>query len=298
MDAKQLMGLLQKQEEETQAIQALWKTLFPKLEAPDESQCFIWLDGRNFEDVVDGLKAAAKKHNAHRQKIECGEDLQAWDRPAAMKFASACMLSLGIDRMTDDEKAEHLSKIRSEAGKRGARVKWVAERDKARKSSKKQQPNSKTENSEVVSVCQPLPSVLPLKVKVDGSGSNLGLDLGRDAGSSEAENPSSRLTSKSLVEPKPQTKTNSSRKSAPDGTPYPDGFDAWTNVQRTEWLMHHGLKAGTSAMQEEKTKNQNPPNDEVYCMTCGLEPVRSKTSDYCINCWESRPKNRASAVRS
>jgi hypothetical protein len=215
MDAKQLMELLQKQKEETAAIQALWKTLFPKLHPPpDESQCFIWLDGRSFDDVVDGLKAAAKRHNAHRQKIECGEDLQAWDRAAAMKFSSSCMLSLGIDRMSDEEKFEQLSKIRSEAGKRGARSRWQLDKQKARSATnraKKQQVNGKTENSEFAMACQRLPSSLPLKVKVDGLGLDLGLDSGCGSGFGEPA-PTGNEKEEREPKPKPKTKTNGNGK--------------------------------------------------------------------------------------
>lgn len=81
---------------------------------------------------------------------------------------------------------------------------------------------------------------------------------------------------KPLVEPKPQTKTNGSRKSvAPDGTSWSE-WDAHDQAWHTAKLIELGI-----------TK---PPEDKSihYCMTCGLEPVRSKTSDYCSTCWERR----------
>jgi len=39
----------------------------------------------------------------------------------------------------------------------------------------------------------------------------------------------------------PNTKPTRAPKSAPDGTPYPPGFNTWQNVKRTEWLVTHGL---------------------------------------------------------
>jgi hypothetical protein len=41
------------------------------------------------------------------------------------------------------------------------------------------------------------------------------------------------------LKPKPKPKT------APDGVPYPDGFDSWENQGRLDWLAQHGLKVGS-----------------------------------------------------
>jgi hypothetical protein len=52
---------------------------------------------------------------------------------------------------------------------------------------------------------------------------------------------------------------NRKPKVAPDGTPYPDGFNAWTNVRRTEWLVAHGLLTAMNASaraRQEKHKRQ------------------------------------------
>jgi Helix-turn-helix domain len=50
-------------------------------------------------------------------------------------------------------------------------------------------------------------------------------------------------------------------KCAPDGTPYPDGFDAWTNAKRLEWLVARGLPTATNgsarAGEEEKPKTRS-----------------------------------------
>ena len=97
---------------------------------------------------------------------------------------------------------------------------------------------------------------------------------------------------------KPQTKTN--RKSvAPDGTSWPE-WDAHDQVWKTAKLIELGktkapavpvseyleeLDGPSAPPSKEKTNNQNPV---VFCFQCKLEPVRSKTSDYCTHCWERR----------
>jgi len=100
-----------------------------------------------------------------------------------------------------------------------------------------------------------------------------------------------------LVEPKPQTKTNGSL--APDGTSW-SKWDAHDQVWKTAKLIELGktkapavpvseyleeLDGPSAPPSKEKTKNQNPI---VFCFQCKLEPVRSKTSDYCTHCWERR----------
>jgi hypothetical protein len=59
---------------------------------------------------------------------------------------------------------------------------------------------------------------------------------------------------------------NRKPKAAPDGTPYPDGFNAWTNVRRTEWLVSHGLSADMNASaqaRQEKPKRQSRAQREA-----------------------------------
>jgi hypothetical protein len=51
---------------------------------------------------------------------------------------------------------------------------------------------------------------------------------------------------KPTPEPKP-TPTPDKVRCAPDGTPWPEGFDSWTNARRLHWLGVHGWKQGRMA---------------------------------------------------
>jgi len=64
---------------------------------------------------------------------------------------------------------------------------------------------------------------------------------------------------------KPQTsKPKGKTKTAPDGTPYPDGFDSWTNVKRLEWHGQHtpaspGHAVGSGKEEKPKGKPRQTP---------------------------------------
>lgn len=76
MNGEELIGRVQEQKKQADAIRALWGALFPEFDLPDDRQCMMWLkNGQTLDDVDAGLQAAAQKYNMILQKIELGGPL-------------------------------------------------------------------------------------------------------------------------------------------------------------------------------------------------------------------------------
>lgn len=91
-----------------------------------------------------------------------------------------------------------------------------------------------------------------------------------------------------LENPKPQTKTQGSRKSvAPDGSTW----DEW-NSHSQAWMAEKCIELGITKPGPSAPAPKPSPDPECFCMECGLEPVRCKTSDYCLSCWERKQERK------
>ena len=102
--SKQLLLKLQQNKEETEAIQALWRSFGSGFTPPDSLQCSIWLQRHDLETVIYGLNAMSGHMNRKRQAEEeleensgygSPEQLELaakWNRSNMMRYASACML--------------------------------------------------------------------------------------------------------------------------------------------------------------------------------------------------------------
>lgn len=247
MNAEELIGRVQEQKKQAEAIRALWGALFPEFDLPDDRQCMFWLkNGQTLDDVDAGLQAAAQKYNMILQKIELGEDLIPWQRPHVVQYASTCIKNAAVDKMTEEQKEERLSVIRSEAGKRGARSRWELDKQKARSAANRKAKKQSDGKTDFEDFATPLPS---FATAFATSGLGLGLDLGSGSrsGTGSVSKTAQRPTGKT-DEGNPKTENQNPnllrragcKKFAKDGTPWPEDFDAWTNKQRTEWLMDHG----------------------------------------------------------
>src|ERR1035441_717547 len=65
--SKQLLAKLQQNKEETEAIQALWRSFGSGFTPPDYLQCSIWLQRHDLETVIYGLSAMSGHMNRKRQ---------------------------------------------------------------------------------------------------------------------------------------------------------------------------------------------------------------------------------------
>jgi hypothetical protein len=102
--SKQLLAKLQQNKEETEAIQALWRSFGSGFTPPDYLQCSIWLQRHDLETVIYGLSAMSSHMNRKRQAEEGLEENSGygspeqlelaakWNRSNMMRYASACML--------------------------------------------------------------------------------------------------------------------------------------------------------------------------------------------------------------
>jgi hypothetical protein len=66
-----------------------------------------------------------------------------------------------------------------------------------------------------------------------------------------------------------KTSNSSDNHKAKDGTPWPDDFNSWTNVQRTTWLDDHKTPLGVSVTSKTTAK----PNSKPPCPHCGVVPA-------------------------
>ena len=102
--SKQLLAKLQQNKEETDAVQALWRSFGSRFTPPDFLQCSIWLGRHDFETVIYGLNAMSSHMNRKRQAEEELEEngglggpehvelAAPWNRTNMLRYASACML--------------------------------------------------------------------------------------------------------------------------------------------------------------------------------------------------------------
>ena len=105
-NSEALLEKLKQIAEDTQAIQALWRSLFHGFTPPDNRQCHIWLTRYGMETVIYGLNAAGANYNKKLQRLEeieeegnepTPEELAAskWTRTEVMKYASGSMIRRG-----------------------------------------------------------------------------------------------------------------------------------------------------------------------------------------------------------
>jgi hypothetical protein len=105
-NSEALLVKLKQIAEDTQAIQALWRSLFHEFTPPDNRQCHIWLTRYGMDTVIYGLNAAGGNYNKKLQTLEeieetgnepTAEELAAgkWTRVEIMKYASGSMIRHG-----------------------------------------------------------------------------------------------------------------------------------------------------------------------------------------------------------
>jgi hypothetical protein len=94
-NARELLQKIAKQKEDTQAIQALWSSLFPEFPVADARQCQVWLRLYSFEQVVEGLEIANfKLHRRTNETLPQPSPYGDMDRTQAIKYASGAMKGL------------------------------------------------------------------------------------------------------------------------------------------------------------------------------------------------------------
>jgi hypothetical protein len=100
--SKKLLAQLQQNKENTEAIQAFWRSLGTEFATPEYLQCSVWLNRHDFDTVMYGLQAMASNLNKKRQTLEeiesdgePGTEEQQqearWSRTGMMKYASGAM---------------------------------------------------------------------------------------------------------------------------------------------------------------------------------------------------------------
>jgi hypothetical protein len=102
-NSEALLAKLKQIAEDSQAIQALWRSLFREFTPPDGRQCHLWLTRYGMDTVIYGLNAAGTHYNKKLQTLEeiessgsepTAEELSAsqWTRPEVMRYASGSMI--------------------------------------------------------------------------------------------------------------------------------------------------------------------------------------------------------------
>jgi hypothetical protein len=102
-NSETLLAKLKQIAEDTQAIQALWRSLFREFTPPDGRQCHVWLTRYDMETVIYGLNAAGSNYNRKLQTLEeiesdgnepTADEIAAgkWSRTEIMKYASGSMV--------------------------------------------------------------------------------------------------------------------------------------------------------------------------------------------------------------
>jgi hypothetical protein len=221
--ASELLAKLQQTNENVEAIQQYWTSLFPDLPSLSTITIRAWLQRYDFDTVVAGLDAAVLQASKRL-------DGKPMNQGQVVNYASATMRDVVFNQMTPDEKA-HISKIRSEAAKK----RW----NKAR-ISKDLRP--------VVSVCSDLHTAYACSDS--SSPADATASACADALPSVAAAATPPVASPSGVSQKqkpenldrgvPPNKAN--KKTAKDGTPFPSDFDSWSNNDRLIWLTKHDKK--------------------------------------------------------
>ena len=94
MNAKNLIEKIQRQREETKALQDYWSDLFPDVAAVPADQCRVWLNRHHFDTVVYGLEVALNRKSERSQSVaESKPDVTEMQYLDIVKFASACMIN-------------------------------------------------------------------------------------------------------------------------------------------------------------------------------------------------------------
>ena len=234
--ATDLLEKLEQRKEAIAVVEAYWEELFPEFGSLQRTQVQAWLTLYDLETVVAGLESTSLKVNKVNQAAEEGRCVEMTPL-RVVKYASTCMRNAGLtdeERQALEDKKEKIKAARSAAGKKGNEKRWHQD----------------------ATVCDDLRSdatncnVLP---KCTGSGSVTGSGLGTGTSTGEPdpatpglpstpegleakpENPEPTPSAVSGVVPNKNRKT----KTAPDGVPYPDGFNDWSNKKRLDWLQEH-----------------------------------------------------------
>lgn len=250
--AQEIRAKLKQRQEDAAVVTEVWHGLFPGW-ALGATQAMTWLvQGYEIDQIIVGLEAAhiqrSKRDSAVNEGSKGAKLMTAAD---AVTYASAVMRNVQFASLPEEQK-EHLSRVRSEAGKRGAAARW---------NGKKDLPSVSTD---LPAGCQTLPP------SYSGSGSGSPSHSNSSSFSvSAAGAPEPRATPKAQdlekglePEPKPEPqKPNSGlgaelgsktrakpetqkpekprlvKKGKQAGRPYPANFDSWArNSWRIDWL--------------------------------------------------------------
>ena len=246
---------LKKLQAQKAELKELWEYLEIKTAYPSK-QISGWLLDFSKGEVESAIRQLAKREDTVTDPV---------------KYVGKILNNSKIQNMTVEQRAEHVSKMRSLAGAIGARRKHEAELVEIKKEFASNLPQSA--------------SRLPNFASEGCNGYGYRDGYGERQGESDAPSAqkpaaaSPPVASPSGVSQNKKTENlgrgslpekNKKTKTAPDGTLYPKGFDDWSNKDRLDWLDQHKAPAQLNQL----------------CLFCGNAPYRKAGSDYCEICWE------------
>jgi len=218
------MNDLKKLQSQKTELKELWDFLEIKTPFPS-TDVAVWL----LDFGKDEIEAAFHQLAKQQEKVT-----------SAPKYIGKILHNAKIQNMTVEERAARISAMRAAVGAIGGRKKHEAELAKVRQ--------------EFATVCQNLPRISQTFASGSGFGSvvDSASEGGTATGSEQkpaAATPPVPHPVKKEQEQNQEPKTippaahasakKGKTKTAPDGTPYPERFDKWTNSKRLAWLEFH-----------------------------------------------------------
>jgi hypothetical protein len=242
------MNDLKKLQSQKTELKELWDFLEIKTPFPS-TDVAVWL----LDFGKDEIEAAFHQLAKQQEKVT-----------SAPKYIGKILHNAKIQNMTVEERAARISAMRAAVGAIGGRKKHEAELAKVRQ--------------EFATVCQNSPKVSQTFASGSGSGSGFGsvVDSASEGGTATGSEQKPAAATPPVPHPvrkeqeqnqEPKTippaahasANNGKTKTAPDGTPYPERFDKWTNSRRLEWLEWHDSNVIITPIKPNPSRSAAPP---------------------------------------
>ena len=244
------MNDLKKLQSQKTELKELWDFLEIKTPFPS-TDVAVWL----LDFGKDQIEAAFHQLAKQQEKVT-----------SAPKYIGKILHNAKIQNMTVEERAARISAMRAAVGAIGGRKKHEAELAKVRQ--------------EFATVCQNLPRVSQTFASGSGSGFGSVVDSASEGGTATGSEQKPAAATPPVAHPvkkeqeqnqeqnqEPKTippaahasANNSKTKTAPDGTPYPERFDKWTNSRRLEWLERHDSNVIATPIKPNPSRSAAPP---------------------------------------
>jgi len=97
---QQVLARIKEQQQQSEALQQLWKQLFPEFVPPAPRQFQVWLNLYPFEVVVHGLEKAMQFLN--KRILEGDEATIPVEQGDIVRYASGCMKKQKMDQENSD----------------------------------------------------------------------------------------------------------------------------------------------------------------------------------------------------